>query len=88
MERVTNLFRSVQLNVKNPHFLIMQGRISKVLNMKPREILGLIEESAGTKMYEDKRAQAQKTIDKKDKKCEEIEQVWVLWFSLLSYVSF
>ena len=34
-----NLFHSVQLNVNNPHFLIMQGRITKVLNMKPPEIL-------------------------------------------------
>lgn len=25
-----NLFHSVQLNVNNPHFLIMQGRITKV----------------------------------------------------------
>jgi len=30
----------------------MQGRITKVLNMKPPEILGLLEEAAGTKMYE------------------------------------
>ena len=29
--RVQNLFHSVQLNVNNPHFLIMQGRITKVL---------------------------------------------------------
>jgi structural maintenance of chromosome 2 len=36
---VQNLFHSVQLNVNNPHFLIMQGRITKVLNMKPPEIL-------------------------------------------------
>jgi structural maintenance of chromosome 2 len=28
---VQNLFHSVQLNVNNPHFLIMQGRITKVL---------------------------------------------------------
>lgn len=28
--RVQNLFHSVQLNVNNPHFLIMQGRITKV----------------------------------------------------------
>ena len=27
--RVQNLFHSVQLNVNNPHFLIMQGRITK-----------------------------------------------------------
>lgn len=36
--RVQDMFRSVQLNVNNPHFLIMQGRITKVLNMKPPEV--------------------------------------------------
>jgi len=36
--RVKDLFCSVQLNVNNPHFLIMQGRITKVLNMKPPEV--------------------------------------------------
>ena len=36
--KVQNLFQSVQLNVNNPHFLIMQGRITKVLNMKPEEV--------------------------------------------------
>lgn len=47
LQRVQNLFHSVQLNVNNPHFLIMQGRITKVLNMKPIETLGMIEEAAG-----------------------------------------
>jgi hypothetical protein len=28
--RVADLFQSVQLNVNNPHFLIMQGRVTKV----------------------------------------------------------
>jgi structural maintenance of chromosome 2 len=32
--RVQDFFRSVQLNVNNPHFLIMQGRITKVLLAK------------------------------------------------------
>uniref|UniRef100_A0A4W4EZY5 SMC hinge domain-containing protein n=1 Tax=Electrophorus electricus TaxID=8005 RepID=A0A4W4EZY5_ELEEL len=36
--RVQDLFCSVGLNVNNPHFLIMQGRITKVLNMKPPEV--------------------------------------------------
>ena len=35
LQRVMNLYHSVQLNVNNPHFLIMQGRIAKVINMKP-----------------------------------------------------
>ena len=49
LQRVQNLFHSVGLNVNNPHFLIMQGRITKVCNMKPLETLGMIEEAAGTK---------------------------------------
>jgi len=73
--QVTNLFHSVQLNVNNPHFLIMQGRITKVLNMKPDEILGMVEEAAGTRMYENKKISAIRTIEKKEKKVEEINTV-------------
>ncbi|XP_014278362.1 structural maintenance of chromosomes protein 2 isoform X2 [Halyomorpha halys] len=70
---VNDFFSSVQLNVNNPHFLIMQGRITKVLNMKPPEILSMIEEAAGTRMYENKKHDAQKTIEKKDGKLREID---------------
>lgn len=73
--RVQDLFRSVQLNVNNPHFLIMQGRITKVLNMKPPEILSMIEEAAGTRMYESKKQSAEKTIEKKDAKLSEINSI-------------
>ncbi|KAK1576457.1 hypothetical protein Q3G72_014013 [Acer saccharum] len=38
--------------VNNLHFLIMQGRITKVLNMKPPEILSMLEEAAGTRIAE------------------------------------
>jgi structural maintenance of chromosome 2 len=96
--RVQNLFHSVQLNVNNPHFLIMQGRITKVLNMKPPEILSMLEEvrapreqrialrkrpalpstlsrqAAGTRMYETKKENALKTLDKKQTKVEEINK--------------
>lgn len=37
-KKIQDLFCSIQLNVNNPHFLIMQGRITKVLNMKPPEV--------------------------------------------------
>ncbi|GLD91902.1 hypothetical protein PINS_up000435 [Pythium insidiosum] len=75
VSQVQNLFHSVQLNVNNPHFLIMQGRITKVLNMKPPEILGMIEEAAGTRMYENKKQAALKTMMKKEKKVEEINKI-------------
>lgn len=72
-QTVQNLFQSVQLNINNPNFLIMQGRITKVLNMKPVEILSMIEEAAGTRMFEDRREKAIKTMGKKELKLREIE---------------
>lgn len=53
----------------------LQGRITKVLNMKPPEVLGMIEEAAGTRMYEAKKVAALKTIEKKQVKVEEIDKV-------------
>lgn len=75
--QVQNLFRSVQLNVNNPHFLIMQGRITKVLNMKPQEVLGMLAEAAGVMLYEAKKNEAEKTIQKKQAKVDEITKVLV-----------
>ncbi|KAK3704778.1 Structural maintenance of chromosomes protein 2 [Vermiconidia calcicola] len=72
-QTVQNLFQSVQLNINNPNFLIMQGRITKVLNMKATEILGMVEEAAGTRMFEDRREKAIRTMGKKQAKVEEIE---------------
>ena len=72
LSRVLNLFHSVGLNVNNPHFLIMQGRITRVIGMKPAELLSLIEEAAGTRMFESKKQAAVRTIDKKQGKVEEI----------------
>ena len=74
-QTVQNLFQSVQLNINNPNFLIMQGRITKVLNMKPVEILAMIEEAAGTRMFEDRRDKAFKTMGKKEMKVQEITEL-------------
>ncbi|KAH0794325.1 structural maintenance of chromosomes protein 2-1-like [Histomonas meleagridis] len=74
-QRVQNLFHSVQLNVNNPHFLIMQGRITEVLNMKPNEILGLIEEAAGIRMFEDKKEDSLKTLERKQRQLDEIDKI-------------
>jgi len=74
-KQVQDLFCSVQLNVNNPNFLIMQGRITKVLNMKPPEILSMIEEAAGTSMYESKREKSMMLIDRKDSKLGELNDL-------------
>lgn len=53
----------------------MQGRITKVLNMKPPEILSMLEEAAGTRMYESKKDAALKTLEKKQTKVDEINKL-------------
>ena len=75
LQEVYNLFHSVQLNINNPHFLIMQGSITKVINMKPQEILGMIEEAAGTSMYESKKITAIRTLERKQLKVDEIDRI-------------
>ena len=90
-DEVAKLFHSVSLNVNNPHFLIMQGKITKVLNMKPPEVLAMIEEAAGTRLFEDRKDKAMKTILKRDVKLNEITNVRFISFSsflLYIYSSF
>ncbi|KAG6336423.1 hypothetical protein ID866_2666 [Astraeus odoratus] len=74
-QTIQNLFQSVQLNINNPNFLIMQGRITKVLNMRPQEILGMVEEAAGTRMFEERKDKAQKTMSKKEKRVQELTSI-------------
>merc|ERR1712023_201818 len=48
--KIKNLFKSVQLNVDNPHFLVAQGTITKIINLKPSDLVSMLEESAGTSL--------------------------------------
>ncbi|KAL5113844.1 Structural maintenance of chromosomes protein 2 [Pleosporales sp. CAS-2024a] len=72
---VQNLFQSVQLNINNPNFMIAQGKVMQVLNMKAKEILSMLEEAAGTRMFEDRRDKAYKTMAKKETKVQEIAEL-------------
>lgn len=45
------------------------------MNMKPPEILSLLEEASGTKLYERKKDSAMKTLAKKQTRLEEIDEV-------------
>lgn len=55
----------------------------QIMNMKPPEILSLLEEASGTKMYERKKDSAMSTLAKKQTRLEEIDEVcacvWVVW---------
>eukprot|EP00915_Cephaloidophora_sp_WS-2016_P005182 GHVH01006881.1.p1 GENE.GHVH01006881.1~~GHVH01006881.1.p1 ORF type:complete len:1247 (-),score=253.27 GHVH01006881.1:3313-6948(-) len=72
---VHSLFHSVGLNVNNPHFLIMQGRINKVINMRQSEVMSLVEEAAGTRIYENKKKDSESRMLKKENELKEIEEI-------------
>ena len=74
-QAVADLFQSVALNVNNPHFLIMQGKVAKVVDMKPAEVLSMLEEAAGTQVYQNKRERTLKELEKCEAKMAKIDEM-------------
>lgn len=70
--KILNFFYSINININNPHFLVRQGHIMKVSQMTSFELLALVENAIGTKLYETKRKKASETIQKKQQKLTEI----------------
>ncbi len=73
--KVHALFHSVQLNMDNPTFLVQQGQITKVVNMKPLEVLAMLEEATGVRLYEDQKTKALKTLAQKQGKVDEMDKI-------------
>ena len=71
-EKVKSLFLSVHLNVNNPHFLVLQGKITQVVNMKPKQILSLIEETSGTALFEKRKEETMRMLTRKELTLREI----------------
>jgi structural maintenance of chromosome 2 len=70
--KILNFFYSINININNPHFLVRQGHITKVSQMTSFELLALVENAVGTKLYETKRKKASEIIQKKQQKLGEI----------------
>lgn len=43
--------------------------------MRPQEILGMVEEAAGTRMFEERKDKAKKTMGKKEKRVDELQNI-------------
>ena len=72
--RIKQFFHSVSLNVDNPHFLVLQGTVHKLVGMKSSEILGWLEEAAGTRVFDVRRRVAEHLMQSKQKKLDEIHK--------------
>ncbi|TNV87762.1 hypothetical protein FGO68_gene16265 [Halteria grandinella] len=74
-DKIKQLFMQISLNVNNPHFLVMQGRIAQIVTMRSDAILSLIEEASGTSLYENRKLASLKLISKKQSKLDEISSI-------------
>ena len=53
--KILNFLFSLNLNINNPYFLVRQGHITNVVFMSDSDLLELVENSVGTKLYDIKK---------------------------------
>ncbi|KAJ9091426.1 hypothetical protein QFC21_007216 [Naganishia friedmannii] len=69
---VLNLLESAGFSRSNPYYIVPQGRITSLTNMKDTERLDLLKEIAGTSVYETKRQESLKILEETNGKREKI----------------
>ncbi|KIL54360.1 hypothetical protein M378DRAFT_90855 [Amanita muscaria Koide BX008] len=82
---IQTLFQSVQLSINNPILLDYartdhEGKHSRfiillIFNMRPQEVLALVEEATGTRMFEGRKDKAKKNMSKKEIRVQEITSI-------------
>lgn len=60
---VANLLEAAGFSRANPYYIVPQGRITALTNAKDHERLDLLKEVAGTRVYEQRRAESLKIVD-------------------------
>ncbi|KIK63824.1 hypothetical protein GYMLUDRAFT_40909 [Collybiopsis luxurians FD-317 M1] len=72
---VMNLLESAGFSKSNPYYIVPQGRITALTNAKDHERLALLKEVAGTKVYEQRRAESLKIMTETDTKRTKINEM-------------
>ncbi|SNX83976.1 probable SMC3 - required for structural maintenance of chromosomes [Melanopsichium pennsylvanicum] len=72
---VANLLESAGFSRSNPYYIVPQGRITHLTNAKDHERLGLLKEVAGTRVYEQRRAESIKIMQDTSAKSAKIDDL-------------
>ncbi|KAL5001318.1 chromosome segregation protein sudA [Aspergillus recurvatus] len=72
---VMNLLESAGFSRSNPYYIVPQGRVTALTNMKDSERLKLLKEVAGTQVYEARRAESLKIMHETNSKREKIDEL-------------
>ncbi|GKT34514.1 structural maintenance of chromosomes protein 2-1, partial [Aduncisulcus paluster] len=68
-------FATVHLDIEHPNFLILQGTIRRIKDMKPLELLDYLQETAGTRQFIEEKEKATRDLEKKEKKLKSIDEM-------------
>lgn len=71
---VANLLEAAGFSRSNPYYIVPQGRITHLTNMKDQDRLNLLKDVAGTKVYESKRAESLRIIEETKEKKEKVRE--------------
>lgn len=72
---VMNLLESAGFSRSNPYYIVPQGRVTALTNMKDSERLVLLKEVAGTQVYEARRAESLKIMHDTNSKRTKIDEL-------------
>ena len=72
---VMNLLESAGFSRSNPYYIVPQGRVTALTNMKDAERLNLLKEVAGTQVYEARRVESLKIMNETKNKREKIDEL-------------
>ena len=72
---VMNLLESAGFSRSNPYYIVPQGRVTALTNMKDSERLVLLKEVAGTQVYEARRAESLKIMHETNSKRTKIDEL-------------
>ena len=71
---VMNLLESAGFSRSNPYYIVPQGRVTTLTNMKDAERLNLLKEVAGTQVYEARRTESLKIMTETNNKRAKIDE--------------
>lgn len=74
-KEVMQLLDTAGFSRSNPFYIVPQGRVTALTNMKEKDRLNLLKEIAGTQLYEDKRAESLKIMTETNNKREKIDEL-------------
>uniref|UniRef100_A0A6B2L7D9 RecF/RecN/SMC N-terminal domain-containing protein n=1 Tax=Arcella intermedia TaxID=1963864 RepID=A0A6B2L7D9_9EUKA len=74
-EDVMNLLESAGFSRSNPYYIVQQGKVQALSKMKPSERLDLLHEVAGTRVYDERRAESIKIMEESKSKKVKINEV-------------